>query len=72
MKETTYMDGKYKVTEYENGSSIRVLDEVGVSPVKQEETTDQKIARLEKQLAEQNLMQMEVLATIYEQILGGA
>lgn len=36
------------------------------------ETTDQKIARLEKQLAEQNLMQMEVLATIYEQILGDA
>lgn len=39
-------------------------------PLQPIETTDQKISRLEKQLAEQNLMQMEVLATIYEQILG--
>lgn len=45
---------------------------VPVNPSQPIETMEQKIARLEQQLTEQNLVQMEVLATIYEQILGGA
>lgn len=36
------------------------------------ETMEEKIARLEQLVQEQNLTQMEVLATIYEEILGGA
>lgn len=71
----TFIEGDQKVTEYTRDGvtvSHTVREPNRTELTQTVETTDQKIARLEKQLAEQNLMQMEVLATIYEQILGGA
>lgn len=46
--------------------------DVPVEPQPPVETMEEKIARLEQLVQEQNLTQMEVLATIYEEILGGA
>ncbi|WP_294742016.1 hypothetical protein [uncultured Exiguobacterium sp.] len=53
---------------YVDGKFIDVPKE----PQQPIETIEQKIARLEKQLTEQNIVQMEVLATIFEEIVGGA
>lgn len=53
----------------------RVNDEfidVPVEPQPPVETMEEKIVQLEQLIQEQNLTQMEVLATIYEEILGGA
>lgn len=36
------------------------------------ETMEEKIARLEQQVANDNLILMETLASIYEEIIGGA
>lgn len=54
--------------QFVNGKFINVP----VEPQPPVETTAEKIARLEQLVQEQNLTQMEVLATIYEEILGGA
>lgn len=74
-----FTESGMKVIEYTTDGltishTVKSPIETGQAPSSQKsvETMDQKIARLEKQLTEQNLMQMEVLATIYEQILGGA
>ncbi|MCV9899820.1 hypothetical protein OKS35_06750 [Exiguobacterium sp. N5] len=46
--------------------------DVPIEPQMPIETMEEKITRLEQLVQEQNLVQMEVLATIYEEILGGA
>ena len=75
-----YIEGVVHVTEY-------TLDGVTVShtvrtPVQTEqsqpetqppvETMEEKIARLEQQVQSDNLIVMETLASIYEEIIGGA
>lgn len=46
--------------------------DVPVEPQPPVETMEQKISRLEQLVQEQNLVQMEVLATIFEELVGGA
>lgn len=75
-----YIDGDMQFTEYTRDGvtvshTVRTpvqTEQPEPEPQEPVETMEQKIARLEQLVQEQNLTQMEVLATIYEEILGGA
>lgn len=69
---STIVDGEI---ESELGEIGQILQPDGTfstpeaEPVEPAETLEEKIDRLEKQVQEDNLMQFEVLATIYEELL---
>lgn len=46
--------------------------DVAIEPQPPVETMEEKIARLEQQVQSDNLVIMETLATIFEEIIGGA
>jgi len=48
---------------------IPVQSEAPVKPLPPQETAEQKIERLEQQVQSDNLIMMEVMATIYEELL---
>lgn len=73
----TFIEGDQKVTEYtKDGVTVShtVREPNRDEPTTQPpvETMEEKVARLEQLLLEQNLVQMEVLATIFEELVGGA
>lgn len=45
------------------------FEDVPVEPIEPQPTLEEKLARMERQLEEQGLVQLEVLATIYEELL---
>lgn len=71
---SSIVDGEIESAQGELGQQYvdgKFID-VPIEPQPIVETTAEKLARLEQLVQEQNLTQMEVLATIYEEILGGA
>lgn len=71
-----YIDDEgLEVTEYTNDgvnvtTIIRQLPATEtIEPTEPTETIEEKIIRLEQQIQESNLVQLEVLATIYEELL---
>lgn len=75
-----YSDGDEQVTEYtRDGSAVSHTVRTPIQTEQPEpesqkpvETMEEKVARLESIVQEHNLIQMEVLATIFEEIVGGA
>jgi hypothetical protein len=74
-----YIDGDMQVTEYtKDGQTVSHIVKVPVQQdvppiepisVSPQETLEEKIARLEQQIQENTLIQFDVLATIYEELL---
>lgn len=75
-----YVEGDEQVTEYTRDGvtvshTVRMpVQEDKPEPEPQEpiETIEEKVARLEQQVMNDNLIVMETLASIYEEIIGGA
>ena len=67
-----YEEDGYLVSEFtRDGETIsHVIREcLEVAPAEPQPTLEEKIARMEQQIEEQSLVQLEVLATIYEELL---
>ena len=75
-----YVEGDMQVTEYTRDGvsvshTVRIpvhIEQPQLEPQPPVETMEQKIARLEQQVQSDNLIVMETLASIYEEIIGGA
>lgn len=67
-----YIENGIQVIEYtRDGESVShvVKTPVVTEPTEPVETVEEKLARMEQQLEAQSLVQLEVLATIYEELL---
>lgn len=70
-----YVDDIYTITEYtRDGVTVNNVTKT-ITPLEQDEpvepveTLEQKLERLERQIQQDSLLQLEVLATIYEELL---